>query len=128
MSKREIVEVLKKYIFILRSEGITVDKAYLYGSYLSNTATEESDIDVLIVTENENDNLTGKIWSLTKRVNSRIEPYLIDKDRFINNKDSLLVSVCLSTYFLIKTVFLALGQKNETSLHRKGETEIHRGL
>jgi len=69
---------LKKYIFILRSEGITVDKAYLYGSYLSNTATEDSDIDVLIVTENENDNLTGKIWSLTKRVNSRIEPYLID--------------------------------------------------
>jgi uncharacterized oligopeptide transporter (OPT) family protein len=40
----------------------------------------------------------------------------------------LVVSVCLSTYFLIKTVFLALGQKNETSLHRKGETEIHRGL
>ena len=39
-----------------------------------------------------------------------------------------LVSVCLSTYFLIKTVFLALGQKNETSLHRKGETEIYRGL
>ena len=39
-----------------------------------------------------------------------------------------LVSVCLSTYFLIKKVFLALGQKNETSLHRKGETEIHRGL
>ena len=69
MSKSEIVEVLKKYIFILRSEGISVDKAYLYGSYLTNTATEESDIDVLIVTENENDNLTGKIWSLTKRVN-----------------------------------------------------------
>ena len=87
-----MVEVLKKYIFILRSEGITVDKAYLYGSYLTNTATEDSDIDVLIVTENENDNLTGKIWSLTKRVNSRIEPYLIDKDRFINNKDSLLIN------------------------------------
>ena len=68
-----------KYIFILRSEGITVDKAYFYGSYLTNTATEESDIDVLIVTENENDNLTGKVWRLTKRVNSRIEPYLIDK-------------------------------------------------
>ncbi|GDX46414.1 hypothetical protein LBMAG24_17420 [Bacteroidota bacterium] len=78
MAKSEIVEVLKKYIFILRSEGITVDKAYLYGSYLTNTATEDSDIDVLIVTENENDHLTGKIWSLTKRVNSRIEPYLIE--------------------------------------------------
>jgi len=97
VSKSEIVEVLKKYIFILRSEGITVDKAYLYGSYLSNTATEDSDIDVLIVTENENDNLTGKIWSLTKRVNSRIEPYLIDKDRFINNKDSLLIDLVKRT-------------------------------
>ena len=97
MSKSEIVEVLKKYIFILRLEGITVDKAYLYGSYLTNTATEESDIDVLIVTENENDNLTGKIWSLTKRVNSRIEPYLIDKDRFINNKDSLLIDLVKRT-------------------------------
>ena len=97
MAKSEIVEVLKKYIFILRSEGITVDKAYLYGSYLSNTATEDSDIDVLIVTESENDNLTGKIWSLTKRVNSRIEPYLIDKDRFINNKDSLLIDLVKRT-------------------------------
>jgi predicted nucleotidyltransferase len=97
MAESEIVEVLKKYIFILRSEGITVDKAYLYGSYLSNTATEESDIDVLIVTENENDNLTGKIWSLTKRVNSRIEPYLIDKDRFINNKDSILIDLVKRT-------------------------------
>ncbi len=97
MSKSEIVEVLKKYIFILRSEGISVDKAFLYGSYLTNNATEESDIDVLIVTENENDNLTGKIWSLTKRVNSRIEPYLIDKDRFINNKDSLLIDLVKRT-------------------------------
>jgi predicted nucleotidyltransferase len=92
-----MVEVLKKFIFILRSEGISVDKAFLYGSYLTNNTTEDSDIDVLIVTENENDNLTGKIWSLTKRVNSRIEPYLIDKDRFINNKDSLLIDLVKRT-------------------------------
>jgi predicted nucleotidyltransferase len=97
MGKREIIEELRKYIFILRSEGRTVDKAYLYGSYLTNTANEESDIDVLIVTENENDNLTGKVWRLTKRVNSRIEPYLIEKDRFINNKDSLLIDLVKRT-------------------------------
>ncbi|GDX46592.1 hypothetical protein LBMAG24_19200 [Bacteroidota bacterium] len=64
---------------------------------MTNTATEDSDIDILIVTENENDHLTGKIWSLTKRVNSRIEPYLIDKDRFINNKDSLLIDLVKRT-------------------------------
>ena len=43
-------------------------------------------------------------------------------------EDLLNVFVCLITYFLIKKVFLALGQKDETGLHRKGETEIHRGL
>ena len=79
---------------------------------MSNTATEESDIDVLIVTENENDNLTGKIWSLTKRVNSRIEPYLIDKDRFINNKDSLLIDLVKRTGIEITKSNLVKYQRN----------------
>jgi predicted nucleotidyltransferase len=88
---------VKERLWFKITEGITVDKAYLNGSYLTNTATEESDIDILIVTENENDNLTGKVWRLTKRVNSRIEPYLIEKDRFINNKDSLLIDLVKRT-------------------------------
>lgn len=97
MAKREIVEILKKYIFILRSEGITIYKAYLYGSYLSNTANEDSDIDIMIVTENEDDYLSGKIWSLTKKVNSKIEPYLVGKVRFINNEDSPLIDMVKKT-------------------------------
>lgn len=97
MANREIVEILKKYIFVLRSEGITIDKAYLYGSYLSNTATEESDIDIMIVTENEDDYLTGKIWSLTRKVNSKIEPYLVEKRRFLNNEDSPLIDLVKRT-------------------------------
>ena len=91
MAKREIVDILKKYIFILRSEGITVDKAYLYGSYLTNTANDDSDIDIMIVTENEDDYISGKIWSLTKKANSKIEPYLVGKGRFYNNENSPLI-------------------------------------
>lgn len=97
MAKREIVDLLKKYILVLRSEGITVDKAYLYGSYLSNTATDESDIDVMIVTENEDDYLTGKVWSLTRKVNSKIEPYLVGKGRFVNDNDSPLIDLVKRT-------------------------------
>jgi predicted nucleotidyltransferase len=52
---------------------------------LSNTATDDSDIDVMIVTEMEDDYLAGKIWSLTRKVNSKIEPYLVGKSRFRNN-------------------------------------------
>lgn len=97
MAKREIVEILKKYIFILRSEGITVEKAYLYGSYLSNTANDDSDIDIMIVTENEDDNLTGKIWSLTRKVNSRIEPYLVGIGRFNSHENSPLIDLVKNT-------------------------------
>ena len=97
MANREIIETLKKFIFVLRSEGIDVDKAYLYGSYLSNTASDDSDIDVMIVTDREDDYLTGKIWSLTRKVNSKIEPYLVGKARFMNNEDSPLIDLVKRT-------------------------------
>jgi len=97
MVKREIIEILKKYIFVLRSEGISIDRAYLYGSYLSNTATDDSDIDVMIVTDSEDDYQTGKIWSLTRKVNSKIEPYLVCKRRFYTNENSPLIDLVKRT-------------------------------
>ncbi len=78
---------------------ITIDKSYLYGSYLSNTATDESDIDVMIVTENEDDYLTGKIWSLTRKVNIKIEPYLVGKKKFADNEDSPLIDLPSTRHF-----------------------------
>ncbi len=53
MTQIEIIEISRNYIDLLRTEGIMVDKAFLYGSYLTNTATNESDIDLMIVTEND---------------------------------------------------------------------------
>jgi predicted nucleotidyltransferase len=97
MAKREIIELLKQYIVILRSEGIIIDKAYLYGSYLSNTATDDSDIDIMVVTENGDDYMAGRIWSLTRKVNSKIEPYIVEKRRFNDNEDSPLIDLVKRT-------------------------------
>ena len=86
MAKNEVIAILRTYIYLLRSEGISVDKAFLYGSYLTNTATSESDIDLMIVTDNDTDDyLAGKIWNLTRKVNSRIEPFLVGTKRFYGN-------------------------------------------
>lgn len=102
MAKNEVIEILREYIDLLRAEGISVHKAFLYGSYLSNTATSESDIDLMIVTENENDdNLAGKIWKLTKKINSRIEPFLVGTSRFNSNDNSPLVDLVKRTGFEI---------------------------
>ena len=98
MAKNEVIELLRSYIYLLRSEGILVDKAFLYGSYLSNTATSESDIDLMIVTDNDNDDyLAGKIWNLTKKINSKIEPFLISTNRFNSNDNSPLVDLIKRT-------------------------------
>ena len=71
------------------------------------------------------ENSLPSLFKETKSVDKNFDIIISNPPYFKLSKD---VSVRPSTYFLIKKVFLALGQKNETSLHRKGETEIHRGL
>lgn len=96
MGKREVIESLRKYVKLLNAEGISVNKAYLFGSYSNNTASESSDIDVLIVSDNfdENDDITvGKIWSLTRKVNTKIEPFLIGVRKFREDNTSPLISL-----------------------------------
>lgn len=98
MAKREVVDILKKYINLLKNEGISIDKAFLYGSYLTDTHKDDSDIDLMIVTENEeDDNVAGKIWSLTQKVNTKIEPYLVDKNKFYSDEYSPVINVVKNT-------------------------------
>lgn len=99
MANQEIIALLKKYLTLLKAEGISVEKAILYGSYSSNTATESSDIDLMIVTNDKDANddlIIGKIWSLTRKINTRIEPFLISSERFNQNTDSPLVDLIKS--------------------------------
>lgn len=95
MAQGEVIQLLKKYIEILRSEGISVNKAFLYGSYSDNSASEESDIDVLLVSdgfEESNDRLVGKVWRLTSKVSSRIEPIIIGTKNYETSENSPLVT------------------------------------
>lgn len=91
MANKQVINLLDRFILLLRSEGINIDEAFLYGSYLSGTAKSDSDIDVLIVIEKEDDYTTGKIWSLTRKVDSRIEPLSVDKKRFNSSDSSPLI-------------------------------------
>jgi predicted nucleotidyltransferase len=96
MAQGEIIELLKRYIVLLNIEGISVNKAYLFGSYSNNTATELSDIDIMIVSDKYDDSddiAIGKIWKLTRKINSKIEPYLIGINKFRNDDSSPLINI-----------------------------------
>ena len=96
MATNEVIELLKNYILLLNTEGISVYKAYLFGSYSTNTASEMSDIDVMIVSDNfdeTNDEAAGKMWRLTKKINTKIEPILIGMKKFNDDISSPLVNM-----------------------------------
>lgn len=76
-SKDKILRDIKKYIAELNKSGIPVQKAVLFGSWARGKATEESDVDVALVS----DKFTGdrfqdrrSIIPLRRKINTRIEP------------------------------------------------------
>ena len=96
MARSEVIELLKKYIVLLNSEGISVNQAFLFGSYSTDTASESSDIDVMIVSDkyDESDDMViGKIWNLTRRISTKIEPFLIGNKKFKEDNTSPLINM-----------------------------------
>ena len=96
MDKKEVIELLKKYVTLLNIEGISVNKAFLFGSYSNNSASNSSDIDILIVSDKydeTDDKVVGKIWNLTRKINTKIEPLLIGINKFKNDNSSLLINM-----------------------------------
>ncbi|MEI6752620.1 MAG: nucleotidyltransferase domain-containing protein [Paludibacter sp.] len=104
MATNDVLELLRKYVTLLNTEGISVYKAYLFGSYSTNTATEFSDIDVMIVStslEEPDDKVTGKAWKLTRKIDSKIEPFLIGLNKFNDDSSSPILSMIKSKGILI---------------------------
>lgn len=56
MSKTKNIQIVKRkikqYLDILKSNNIKVIDTYLFGSYAKGNATEDSDIDIAIITNN----------------------------------------------------------------------------
>ena len=96
MANQEVIEKVKRFLLLLESNGITVSKAYLFGSYTTGLASVHSDIDVMVVSpafDTRNDEMTGRAWSLTMKVDSRIEPYLVGLNRFLTDDVSPILEV-----------------------------------
>ncbi|NOX85882.1 MAG: nucleotidyltransferase domain-containing protein [Chlorobi bacterium] len=93
MVKKEVIEILKRYITLLNAEGISVTKAFLFGSYADDSADQMSDIDILIVSDkyDESDDIAvGTTWKLTRKISTKIEPYLIGIKKFKGDESPLI--------------------------------------
>jgi len=90
-----IIKKIKKYLEVLQSNDYSIKKTYLYGSYAKGNYHKDSDIDILIIS----DNFTGnrfkdslKILKFCRAIDTRIEPMPYRPEDF-NDSDPLVIEV-----------------------------------
>jgi predicted nucleotidyltransferase len=96
MAQDEIIKKIKNYLKDLTEAGIKVKRAFLYGSYAAGNMNEDSDIDLLIVYEEvgaDSEQASITAWKLTRKTDTRIEPYLVSPKKFNDNISPLIMSV-----------------------------------
>ncbi|MGP8215946.1 MAG: nucleotidyltransferase domain-containing protein [Bacteroidia bacterium] len=96
MAQKEVIKLIKKFLNYLNKEGISIQQAYLYGSYAEGNATAESDIDVMLISDifdKNDDTQIGKVWRISKSVDARIEPYTVGTTRFKKDMVSPLLNM-----------------------------------
>jgi uncharacterized protein len=96
MSEREVENIIKTFVSLLNVSGIHIEKVFLYGSYARGEATNESDIDVMLISnlfESGDPEIKAMVWGLTRKVDIRIEPYMVSMKRYISDEVSPLLQI-----------------------------------
>ena len=81
----EIMGLIRRYLDLLRHEGIAIEKAYLYGSHAKGGAHPHSDIDIALISSSFSDNRFKegcRMAYLAVKVDSRIEPITFRPEDF----------------------------------------------
>ncbi len=96
MFQKDAINIVRNYIINLNNGGVAIQKAYLFGSYARNEANENSDIDVLLISDlfdTDDDEILAKPWSPKFRNDFRIEPIAIGTKQFQNNDSSIILEL-----------------------------------
>ena len=94
LDKKQVIENAKKYVELI-NQHLETEKIVLFGSYAKGNWHENSDIDIAVIV----DNITGDFLSistmlnkLTRNIDYRIEPVLLEKD---DDRSGFLSSILL---------------------------------
>lgn len=88
MVEREIVEKVIEFANELKRQGIKVAKVILYGSRVSGTAHEYSDIDIAIVSPDFGENRYeegARLFEIACKIDPLIEPVPISLESYEND-------------------------------------------
>lgn len=80
MVDEAIINVLKKFRDVLIDKGVRIEKMILYGSHARGDATEFSDIDIAIISEDFEKNkmeASTELFRISISVDPRLEPVAV---------------------------------------------------
>lgn len=80
--KEEINAIAKKYAKLVKEE-MQVDSIYLFGSFVNDSYTYDSDIDIAVIADDFSGDIiedTLKLMRIRRKVDTRIEPHPLKKD------------------------------------------------
>ena len=82
-----VLDKLQTFIAMLKNSGISIESAYLFGSYATNHAGKWSDIDVAIVSPDFSEDRFAdriRLMKFSTEVDTRIEPVPFHSRDFID--------------------------------------------
>lgn len=96
MVAQSTLDIINDYLLALKKNNIHLGKVFLYGSYANESYNENSDIDLMLISDYFDDTrekYLGVIWKLTEISNFKIEPFTIGSQRFETDDYSPLVQI-----------------------------------
>ncbi|MCK4353109.1 nucleotidyltransferase domain-containing protein [candidate division WOR-3 bacterium] len=88
MGKKEVNQIIQRYLKILEEHRIRVKSAYLFGSYIKGTFSKYSDIDLAIISDDfTKDSIKAQLllMKLRRKVDISIEPHPFLSKNFVSD-------------------------------------------
>jgi len=106
MAKKAIIESVRKYLNRLKANGFKVSFGVLYGSHASSTATEFSDIDLIVVSPDFDKKIKcrtiDKLWQIAGRTDHRIEPIPCGLERWEKDDYTPIIDIARNEGTIVK--------------------------
>jgi len=83
-----IVRKVKMFLLKLKESGVSVDSAYLFGSYAKRSSSKFSDIDVAVISSDFSDDRFEegiKLSMIAGQIDNRIEPIPFTPSSFVED-------------------------------------------
>ena len=97
MAVRSVIDSVRMYLQKVNENGIPVAFGVLFGSQARGTSDDQSDIDLLVVSQHfdgkKDKRETSLLWQLTVDTDSRVEPIPVGEREWLEDDSRAIVEI-----------------------------------